>query len=484
MIRKVILDFFQTCGELLSKPIVVTVTTLLSIAVAILLPVWSIFLNANCTQINPILAGVLIFFSSAMLFFGITSYFHFQKNQIPTIKRSFFTNEQLEKKIQDSKISIQFVFIYMQRLDFIMEAIIKKMRKDRKFVVELYIVKRKRIPYETSYLRLRQADEYSNNDSVKGMNKNLFEIFTTLLDYSHDNLITIRNFQVKEYDFMPSICLYIFDKQDLVFGPYIAKTCEDIPLIEIRGSPYKDWPANPANDVVSAYINIKTHFKILGGTYPKKPRMNKQYPRRFSFWDGYHNVPLHALIMSCSDELNNLLSGMNLISFSDFLEEDNELFRDDIMDALGIDSDEGRFDALMRHLSDSLDAVPDIRDCNNIPECIELITHFGVRSCMNVIKNKDRHRHIDRLKNILERIATYQLWLVTTQKGDGIMMSLEKFRIGISEFSGLIAGFNLSPDMHTEREQRDQLEEKLKSIRRSRRDILHTFEREIIRKMH
>ncbi|WP_148277682.1 hypothetical protein [Methanoregula formicica] len=343
------------------------------------------------------------------------------------------------------------------------------------------MVKRKRKNSETSYLRLRQADEYSNTASVRGMNQNLFEIFTFLLEHHQNVSIPIRNFQIKEYDFMPSICMYIFDKKKLVFGPYIAKPCDDIPLITIEGSDDDCWPNTPNNDVVSAYNNIQSHFRILGGTgYPyNKPRKNKQYPRRFSFWDGEFNVPIHTLIKTCSYQLDLQLNSQNLVAFSEFLDVENELFRDQIMDALGKDRDEARFDAVMRHLSDALTIVPAIETSDNIQECIEVVMHLAVRSAIHINANKNRRHNVLRLEQARGRIESYQFWLQTTRHGDGSEL-LKKFYTSIVEYQDQIASSNL--DLTMTPLEIKTLARYVDKMRRSRQEVIHVLDKEFIRK--
>jgi len=147
---------------------------------------------------------------------------------------------------------------------------------------EILLVKRKRKQSDLSYITFRERDENRQGELKPILNKTLFDLFCFLDLASTKGISHIRKFQVREYDFMPVTTMYIFDDGKIVFGPYIAKNCIDIPLIQLEKG-FKTTIKNPLYDMASAFDELMDHYNIFSG---RRKRKNKEYIEIFSFFDG------------------------------------------------------------------------------------------------------------------------------------------------------------------------------------------------------
>ncbi|MCK9565463.1 MAG: hypothetical protein M0Q43_05380, partial [Methanothrix sp.] len=204
--------------------------------------------------------------------------------------RMKFMNYYLKKFLRESKDSVVFLNIASTWFSNIEDEIKSKIEGKNTFCVEFLLLKRIRIPKEQSYFALRERDEgLPPGDLVKKSNITLYSLFRFLLKLAEERPTLIHNFRVREYKFMPVMCEYIFDGKKIVFGPYISKDCNFIPLFEIKKNSKK-----PGSGISLAFGQIEEHYRILRGD--KGLRQNDSYVPIFSYWDGDNNKSIHKFI--------------------------------------------------------------------------------------------------------------------------------------------------------------------------------------------
>ena len=264
-----------------------------------------------------------------------------------------FMENELVDFINGSKESVEIaniIFTILSRNINVKNVIIKKLLDPEQSIdkFEILLVKRKRRPEDISYLKMRTDDE-DNHGLIPKANRTLFELFLFLLrdiypveksETTNNGVVAFRNFDVKEYAFAPIMCLYMFDKKDIVFGPYISALCESIPMFHIK---YIDDDSS----FEGAFKQLKLHYQTLSD---RNARIDKQNVGRFSYFDGVINKSIHELIESHSKELNTYLDNEDLLSrYCHYLEEEpDNKFDDETIRELN--EFEGRFDAVMRHI--------------------------------------------------------------------------------------------------------------------------------------
>lgn len=212
-------------------------------------------------------------------------------------------------------------------------------------IFEILITKRKRQKKDFSLLILREKDE-KNWQLRKDMNMALFELFIFLLEdlypLQKEGHHMHYNIKIMEYPFYPVMCMYIFDDKDLIFGPYISKGCESIPMFHLKKRIYRQ-------EISQAYRELNTHYSILSNP---DMRRDKEYVDKFCYFDGFRNIPIHEFINDNSQKLSTYLDSTRKTRYEQYLtDEKNKEFHDKYIEDLGDEELEGRFDAVMRHIA-------------------------------------------------------------------------------------------------------------------------------------
>lgn len=279
--------------------------------------------------------------------------------------RTNFLQQHLSDLIKSANRSVKILnisFGWFIEIKHIMEEKITK--SDTRF--EILLLKRKRVPGDISYISQRAHDEFTSPDSlIMAVNDTLFNIFLFLVEvYTKDpksRKEVIEKVKIKEYTFTPTMCSYIFDDHTLIFGPYIAKKCDNIPLFHI----IKNNGTN--NFDMSAFQQLMDHYNILSGDYDK--RSNREYISSFTFYDGRKNIPIHEFIENHCMSIAAVLE-KNKDHYENYITVKNSPYCNEFNDryilSLKNDSFEGRFDAVMRHIQrkilfDSLDPLARFR---------------------------------------------------------------------------------------------------------------------------
>lgn len=289
-----------------------------------------------------------IFFGLSIILFCafLFSIYLLSINSVPIFDhRIVFMASYFEYYIKSTTTNLKILNIIFSWFENVEELIRDKiLLEDVDF--EILIVKRKRKVNDISYLRMREKDEYRDNELINIYNKTLFHMFLFLMDIASKDINKIRNFEIKEYDFVPVLTMYIFDDKKLVYGPYIAKNCDNIPLIELE-SGHLGVFFKLARNMKTAFKELNFHYDLLSG---REFRKNKEYIAHFSYFDGTQNVSIHNLIDINYSKINNFLTRERIDEFHDFLSGRNRKYIDQYSQQLGMDEFEGRFDALMRYI--------------------------------------------------------------------------------------------------------------------------------------
>jgi hypothetical protein len=279
------------------------------------------------------------------------------KRAVPIYSRRLdFMQGDFIRFIRDSKKSVKILNIAFTVLNDlrVKEAIKEGILKGVSF--EVLLVMRKRPdraklcgdPGRASILKLRMKDE-CNFGLIPETNRALFELFIFLLEElwplrrdSGERLFD--QFQVKEYSFIPVVCMYIFDDIDLIFGPYISLKCDHIPLIHLKNLMHGDISSAAFNEMVHHYhtLSIPT-------------RGDKTYISEFSYFDGDTDISIHQLIEDKNEELLEYLTVKKRHEYINYLiNEGSTDFDDDVLNSLGDFKSEGKFDAVMRNIMNNI----------------------------------------------------------------------------------------------------------------------------------
>lgn len=306
--------------------------------------------------VKPLLFGIvlpaslrlaLFIISISIISFLLYTLYFVPKVPIYPVRFDFMENELLKfiKKANSIKIlNISFT-IFSQVPEF--EDIIKdKINEGAKF--EILLVRRKRKKDDTSCLKIREKDEF-NPELIPRFNSTLFNFFLFLLKDLYpfegkEGERLFRNFQIKEYSFIPVLCMYLFDDKDLIFGPYISRKCDHIPLFHLKKRIYR-------KNIFGAYTELENHYKTLSDPNQRKEKI---YYEKFYYFDGRENKSIHDLIEGKHQEILAYLTPQKITEYEKYLiEEDTDTFHDDIIRRLGEkepDRFEGKFDAVMRDI--------------------------------------------------------------------------------------------------------------------------------------
>jgi len=244
------------------------------------------------------------------------------------------------KKANSIKIS-NIAFTYFLKFTEAKNLIKNKIEGGAKF--EILFTKRKRKKGDLSFFKLREDDE-DNRQLRIDMNKTLFQIFLFMLN----ELFPIQrngsrlhfNLQIKEFPFVPVMCMYIFDDKDLIFGPYISKDCNYIPMFHLKKRIYR-------KSISEAYRELNDHYIILSNSVCRE---DKSYVGEFCYFDGKRDISIHELINKNHQKIRAYLNQERRRDYMNYLEGINNCFQDDIVKDLGEEELEGRFDAVMRHI--------------------------------------------------------------------------------------------------------------------------------------
>lgn len=261
----------------LDRPIIRIISPLLSILSS------SLALSTHALNLlnNPYKV-LLVIISAIFITISILSYLspRIFVHRIPIYEsRTKFLQHYFKKFIDESKYSVVIINIIFTWFSEIEGDLLKKLKDNDNFRFEVLLLKRIREPGERSYLLLREQDEgVPLEHLVKQSNLGLYLMFKFLVKLSKED-ININSVQVKEYGFMPSVCAYIFDERKLVFGPYISKNCDRIPMFEIEQD-----TKNADSDISLSFEEIIKHSKILKGKTSK--HLKEKFVERFSYWDG------------------------------------------------------------------------------------------------------------------------------------------------------------------------------------------------------
>jgi hypothetical protein len=383
----------------------------------------------------PVSNLILIFFIVLSLIFLILSivvYLWFNKDRIPITSRFNFTIGDLKNYISKSSKSIKILCIFLTWADILIPLIFENLELDHHIKIEILLVKRKRKPSDISYIKMREDDEddLMRAQYVPEINKTLWLLFTNLLDMHLHQPGIIRNLEIKEYEFMPSVCMYIFDDKKLVFGPYIAKICNKIPMMEINSSAGLKFMSS---ENCLAFSELSKHYKILSG---RDLRGNKDYPFRFCYYDGTNNISIHLLIENNTHQLNTILTRQTRDDYQEFLIGRNDTYKDKIMSDLLNDCNEGRFDAVLRHISDRLEVYrQNPPQPDNWLEEILTIVSMAKRSAMHILDKNNEFEHSKRLTDLNDRLK-----LVENQMG---IQQIDQEWIKLTrDLSRALVGFN------------------------------------------
>ena len=296
---------------------------------------------------NTFITNLLFALSVIFLTLFLISVLFLRKQRIPIYEhRRKFLDNNLKYFIKMSKRNVRILNVLFTWFEGLENVIINKIVNENLYF-EILLVKRKRKDEDLSYITFRENDEDRKGELKPILNKTLFKIFCFLVDLASTKGIQyIRKFQVKEYDFMPVTTMYIFDDNKLIFGPYIAKNCSDIPLIQLERS-LKTSIKNPLYDMNSAFDELMEHYDILSG---EKKRDNKEYIETFSYFDGAKNQSVHELIESNVNDIKSILESEHAEYYDYLADIKNKEFDDDEIRILGEDNFEGRFDAVLRDI--------------------------------------------------------------------------------------------------------------------------------------
>lgn len=262
-------------------------------------------------------------------------------------QRLEFMDYILPDLIQKAQVSVKILNIAFTilRNDQVRELIKSKLEKGIKFEVLLAMRKgheQGSFPGKTSYLNLRLRDE-CNVALISETNNALFTIYLFLLESIWPlGEQAFNNFKIKEYSFVPVVCMYIIDDRDLVFGPYISVKCDNIPLIHLKKDEISD-------SVSKAFYEMSRHYDNHSNP---NTRTDKCYIKEFSYFDGEKEISIHQLIRNKSKELKEYLTEERKREYFDYLMDMNsKKFNDEHSKRLGNFKCEGKFDAVMRHIS-------------------------------------------------------------------------------------------------------------------------------------
>jgi hypothetical protein len=317
-----------------------------------------------------ILAVIIIVISIYNKYFNLKVPIYSQRDDF--MDGDLITFIQKAKSIKISNIS----FSIFRHIDNLPDIILKKIDDGGNFEI-LFTRRQRNKDEEKSYLKIRQEDE-SNNELIQKTNKTLFELFLFMLNDLYP-LITkkipeintgnndqinkdkiknqrkelFRKFQIKEYPFYPVMCMYIFDDNDIIFGPYIAAECNRIPLFHLKkrvlhfGKLFR-------SDINGAYRQLDHHYSILS-TPTRRHDKSALYLDQFCYYNGIENISIHEFIETNYDKLVDHLREKQLINkYESYLVNnfDNN-FNDQPLDNLK-NPIEGRFDAVMRDIENAI----------------------------------------------------------------------------------------------------------------------------------
>jgi hypothetical protein len=157
---------------------------------------------------------------------------------------------------------------------------------------------------------------------------------------NNDEGSLFKNFQIKEYSFAPVMCMYIFDEKDLIFGPYISRECDNIPLFHLKKRIYR-------KNISGAFNELELHYVTLSNPIMK----NKICANDFCYFDRKEDKSIHALIERKYSGLFNHLTPQKEAEYEDYLIwKKNDSIPDEFIKGLAEEEKEGRFDAVMRHI--------------------------------------------------------------------------------------------------------------------------------------
>jgi hypothetical protein len=160
-----------------------------------------------------------------------------------------------------------------------------------------------------------------------------------------------RKFQIKEYPFYPVMCMYIFDNNDLIFGPYIADECNRIPLFYLKKRALRIGGKKLfGSDISGAYRQLSHHYDILSNPSQRNDKI-ALYLDQFCYYDGQKNISIHEFIEKNYTNIIKILDDKQLINkYEKYLIGKTNEFDDQISESLGKHSAEGRFDSIMRDI--------------------------------------------------------------------------------------------------------------------------------------
>ena len=266
-----------------------------------------------------------------------SSRFHFMENELPKFIRK-------SKSIKILNIAFTCILNLQYSKRFIKDKIIED-----DAIFEILIVKRKRQSNDMSFLILREKDE-KNWQLRKDMNVTLFQLFLFLLEelypYEKDGRRMHYNLKIMEYPFCPVMCMYIFDDKDIIFGPYLSKDCQSIPMFHLKKRLYRP-------EISRAYNELNTHYAILNNP---EMRNYKEYVDKFSYFDGTNDVSIHEFIDENFQKLSKYLDQTIKTKYEQYLtgEQNFEEFNDKWIKYLAEEELEGRFDAIMRNIAENI----------------------------------------------------------------------------------------------------------------------------------
>ena len=306
--------------------------------------------------INPPLVGIELsttarfaLFVISITIFSFLLYTHYFMPKIPIYPKRFdFMSNELPKFIKKAnsiKIS-NIAFTYFLKFTEAKNLIKNKIEGGAKF--EILFTKRKRKKDDISFYILREDDE-DNRQLRMDMNKTLFKLFLFMLNelfpIQRDGNRLHLNLQIKEFPFVPVMCMYIFDDKDLIFGPYISKNCNDIPMFHLKKRIYR-------KSISGAYRELNDHYIILSNYVCRE---DKSYVEKFCYFDGERDISIHELIDKKHQKLRAYLNQERRRDYMNYLEGISNCFQDVIAKDLGEEELEGRFDAVMRDIVAKID---------------------------------------------------------------------------------------------------------------------------------
>lgn len=317
-------------------------TTLIERVIQLLAAVVTLILSSPIFGVPELPLSIKISFfivSVTIISFIIYSRFFMPRIPIYPVRFDFMENElpRFIKKADSVKI-LNIAFTRFKNLKALIKD--KICEDDTKF--EILLAKRKREKDDISYLILRENDEGNWKKLRIDLNLTLFELFIFMLeDLYHDK--KIDNINVIEYPFYPVMCMYNFDDKDLIFGPYISKRCEDIPMFHLKNRIYK-------KEISKAYEVMDAHHSILNNSQNLRP--DKEYVENFCYFDGNKNISIKEFINQYHKKLSEYLDTTRKAKYEQYLIGYNSNFHDRYIEDLGKEEElEGRFDAVMRNIA-------------------------------------------------------------------------------------------------------------------------------------